>query len=546
MSGTRVFCAALAVLLVLGVPRTASAKDGDVLELRIIGIGPVLVDRGSGDGVSVGDRVVVRPRGGGVYAGRVTEVRDRDSVVEFDEADFVPEPGTKGDVRLGGDAPSYDGTDRSGKPGSGKKKGLTDQERWDNEDKEWEPGMPLLSGRPLRPRERDAKTTMRVFGSGAITSTPKDDFDSSFLRVGVDAVAENYFGRGERIRFLGEIDYLTEHNDETGLDLLVQRLSYLWGGTRFSPMRVEGGRFLQHGMAEFGVLDGVEWSQRLDSGHSFGFSAGFMPEPDEDFDSFSDFQIAGFFRWIADPHERLVLTGGFQKSWHNGAADRDLIILKARYRPEKGLQVDAVMWIDLYTGGDLIKSGAGLTYALVTLTRRYDDGSGYTVAYRHQEFPDIDRNGEFLPPIATELDDDRLDRLSLDLWRWYDRTRVYGHVSIYNDEDYTGGAIEGGIAMRSGWDWTALANLNEFEEVVGGRAAYGKTSGNLRWDLFYEFTFHHFDGFDNNRDDLFQHRVRGSGTLLSDSGWDVTAFGELSVYDEEISGTLGFSFQRRY
>ena len=38
-------------------------------------------------------------------------------------------------------------------------------------------------------------------------------------------------------------------------------------------------------MAEFGVLDGAEWTMRLDNGHRFGFSGGFMPSFDEDFES---------------------------------------------------------------------------------------------------------------------------------------------------------------------------------------------------------------------------------------------------------------------
>lgn len=543
MSARRLLPATLAAALALmgGAP-AAWAEDGDVLELRVIGTDPVLVDRGAGDGVSVGDRVTVRPRGGGVYSGRVVEVRDRESVVTFADQGFTPEPGTAGEVRLGGEAPA--GPEEGG--AGAKKREPTEEERWENEDKEWEPGMPLLSGRPLRPQEREAKTTLRVFGGGAVTSTPADDFDSSFFRAGVDAVAENYFGQGERIRFLGEIDYLTEQNDETGLDLLVRRLSYVWGGTRFRPMRIEAGRFLHHGLAEFGVIDGAEWSQRLDGGHSFGFALGFLPEPDDDFDSFSDFSFSGFFRWVADPHERLVVTGGYQKTWHNGEADRDLVVLKTRYRPEGGLRVDAVAWIDFYTSGDDLKSGVGLTYALVTVGRSYADGSGYTLVYRHQEFPDILRQGEFLPPIADELDDARLDRLSLDAWRWYERTRVYGHLSVYNDEDETGGAIEVGMATRGGWDGTLFANTNEFEQLAGARLAYGRTSGNLRWDVFYEVSFHHFDGFDDDRDDLIQHRLRASGTLLTASGWDVLAYAEASVYDEEVAGTIGFSFQRRY
>ena len=83
------------------------------------------------------------------------------------------------------------------------------------------------------------------------------------------------------LHFDGEVDWLTEQNDESGLDLLVRRLSYAWGGTRFTAQRWEGGRFLQHGMPEFGVLDGIEWTRRRENGHRYGVSVGFLPEPDD-------------------------------------------------------------------------------------------------------------------------------------------------------------------------------------------------------------------------------------------------------------------------
>src|SRR5215813_259492 len=60
-----------------------------------------------------------------------------------------------------------------------------------------------------------------------------------------------------------------------GVSGVLYRLSYSIGGDRFAPDRIEVGRFLQYGMPEFGVLDGVEWDRRLAGGDSFGASVGF-------------------------------------------------------------------------------------------------------------------------------------------------------------------------------------------------------------------------------------------------------------------------------
>ena len=91
--------------------------------------------------------------------------------------------------------------------------------------------------------------------------------------------------------------------------MLIQRLSYFQGGTRFSEKRWEAGRFLQHGMPEFGVLDGFEWTHRREGGDQFGASVGFMPQPDDDYESFADFQLAAYYLWVADHREELTIGG---------------------------------------------------------------------------------------------------------------------------------------------------------------------------------------------------------------------------------------------
>ncbi|NJN14531.1 MAG: hypothetical protein HC813_02585 [Planctomycetes bacterium] len=223
--------------------------------------------------------------------------------------------------------------------------------KWSNRDEGFERDMALLAKvKPVRPEERALRLSGRAYVIAALSDSSTNNVGNDFLRVGTDLTIENPFERGGRIRAQVEVDYLTKSNENEEVDILIPRLSYAWGGTRFDPTRWEAGRFLQQGMPEFGFLDGVEYGVRRESGHRYGASLGFMPEPGEDFESFNDFQFAAFYEYVSGVREELTLTAGFQKTLHNGTADRDLLIVKGRYLPGKGWDLLATVWIDFYTG----------------------------------------------------------------------------------------------------------------------------------------------------------------------------------------------------
>ena len=82
------------------------------------------------------------------------------------------------------------------------------------------------------------------------------------------------------------------------------------------------------------------------SGHRVGASVGFMPEPNAQFESGKDFQVAAFYRWVADATERLSAAAAVQKTWHNGATDRDLLITNLHYVPLEGWTFHGTTWVD--------------------------------------------------------------------------------------------------------------------------------------------------------------------------------------------------------
>ncbi len=551
--------------VVLALACTAPAQqDEDYVrvELRVISVGPsgaVVVDRGKRDGLATGDVVFFHPRGGGSYPAGVIQVDDRTAIVEMRDRGFTPRSGTRGRVRVpkarrATPKPDAAPKPRDDPPPDGPKPDGPEHPPWENEDEEWKPGMPLLQMKPVRPRDRGMQVSGRFYSIGNLAWDDSQDFDNSSMRVGTELNLENPFGQGGGILFDGEVNYRTEQNERRGFDILPRRFSYRVGGTRFQNQRLEAGRFLQQGMPEFGVLDGVEYGIRRKNGHRFGGSIGFLPEPDDDFDSLEDLQLAGYYHWVPDNSERILVGGGFQKSFHNGRTDRDLFVVKGHYLPlEPGWNAHGTVWIDLYHGRDDEKNnGVELTQAILSTGRNFENGDGVDLTFRRIRYPEMLRT-EFQPLLPGEIADTRYDRLALTGWKqWSDQTRLRGQISGYDDEQDNGGAIEVGADLQDWFgegslaDVTMWGSLGEFSNSFGARLGYGELNDNGRWNVFYEIAHHRMAGFDDDRDDLIQHRLHGTKSMFTSGGWSVSLFAEAHLFDEELAFTAGFHVQRSF
>jgi hypothetical protein len=130
--------------------------------------------------------------------------------------------------------------------------------------------------------------------------------------------------------------------------------------------------------------------------------------------------------------------------------------------------------------------------------------------------------------------------------------RATVEVVGWDDQDYSGASLEAGFDAR---DWFAegsrtvfvvIASFAQFEDVVGARASFGRSfRGRGRWDVLYEFTFHHAEEYNNDRIDVYQHRIRASASMHLDGGWDIAAHVEVFMYVETF-WTLGFNLQKRF
>jgi hypothetical protein len=553
------------VLLVLAGALRAQDEPYDEVELRVTNSRPgiAIIDRGSTDGLAVRDRIVFHPRGGGAKQGTVTRVEERNAVVELAERALELAPGTKGTVRIPrsrGVAPVADEPTptATSEPQAQETQPPQQHPEWRNRDQDWKRGDPLLAKvTPLRPEQRPATITGRFYSIGDAIHSSEDHRSDLFVRAGADVEYDNLFGGGETLHLDGELNYrqteVPDDEDEVARRLRIDRASYAIGGTRFRPTRFEVGRFLQNGMPEFGVVDGAEWNRRSSGGDRYGVSAGFMPEPDEDYHTGDDFQLAGFYRWVSDETEQLAFSSGFQKSFHHGAADRDLFVLDVDYLPDEGWTFFGTAWLDWYTDGDDAK-GPGLspTQVIADLGRRYDDGSAIDFVYTHLEFPEMDRN-EFRPVTLQQLEDDHAERLALrGNAPVAQRAGMFGEIAGWLDEDDAGGDGELGfsfddwLVQRSSTDFAVFGVRGSSVTSVGARASFDTYGPGGGWRFDYELANNRSQGFTDDNDDLIQHRARVTRDVESSTGWSFSAYFELGLWDAENSLAGGFYLQKSF
>ena len=534
-----------------GEPRkTVQGSEDAWITLRVTEVrGDVaIVDRGARDGLREGDRVLLAPPGGGALEGEVVNVEERSAEVRSLAGDWNPEPGMRGEAWVPAERL---------KPRPALAPGVAaGQLPWETQDQDWKAGMPLLTEvRTLKPEERESTFTGRasVFGDGVWAT--EDGRSSGFYRLGTDLRWENPFGRGGGMRFDGEFNTryanLPDQQGESEDRLRIDRVSYYRGGTRFRTQRWEVGRFLQNGMAEFGVLDGGEWSWRGKTDNRWGVSGGYMPEPNLTMRSGVDTQLAAFYEWNEGPQQRLSASAGFQKTWHNGTPDRDLFVTRFRFLPVGGWRFHATASVDYYSETDPNKNkGLELTQLVANAGHRWAGGTSLDFTLSHYNLPELLRN-EYKPVEPAELTNAANSRLlaSARYPMGGERT-LHGVVGGWVDQTDSGVLSEAGLEQRdlftvsSRADLTLYLTQGKFSTVAGMRAIYGAPlPGGLwggRWNALYDFGNNRMLGFSATNDDLLQHRLRGSLDFDLRGGWTVSAYLQGLAWDDSGAVSAGF------
>jgi len=563
-------------LLALVCAQPAAAQGGGEeavlrVEVRVTSVvaGEVYLDVGRDSGLETGDRVRLLPPGAAPVEVTVVSVSSRSARARLEAPSPAVDVGTSGEVRV----PAARLAAPPQSPGSADPKQPTvpvqgvsqdppgaqepaQHPGWSTPPEEWNDQMPLLA--PAQAKEQEQRAvTWRGFAFVDGQATFDDERDYALGRAGVDLQAQDLFAESGVLHLdlegFARMADLSDGLDDDESRVRLDRLSYLWGGDRERPTSLEGGRFLQRMLPEFGVLDGVEWTQRLTSGDRLGVSAGFLPEWTPEMETGDDLQVAAAWRHLAGADDQLELGLGYQKTWHEGESDRDLALGTLDWRPDPSWNLHGTAWVDFYDSSEEVKSsGAELTQATLNASKHFSNAAGLTLFGTHMRYPDLLRY-EYKPVEPTTLDDFENTRLGVSGWSEIARkVRLSARVSWWTDDEDDGltGELRLGVRDRVlSQGELALALFGgdgKYSQVTGARLSASRSFASGWWTLGLESALHESDGFEGDQAELWQHVVRASFDRDLGASWDMSLWGDQRFGDEQQATTVGFSLRRRF
>ena len=541
----------------------------------------VYLDKGRQAGLAINDVVRLEPLTGASVSATIISVSRDGARARLSTTASEVEIGTQGSVLIPADrikkapVPVPEPAQPAEQPESGQDEGTeieiplpkepqkqepeAEHPPWESPPEEWDSGAPLLAPAHARPiEEREVRLRGRAFTSLDQTRDRANGTNTySTLVSGVDLDLENLFGHGGRVQI--DLNYLAQEADlddgseQSDKELRVGRASYGWGGLRGQPNAWEVGRFLHREFSELGLIDGVEHNRRSSSGHRYGASFGYLPELGGDLRTGDDLALSAYYRYVSGEEERLALGAAYQKSWHQGSADRDLLIGSFSFRPDASTSIYATTFVDLYTSGDDLKSSSlELTQINLNANWRSTSGYGFSLFGSELRFPDIERQ-EFQGLTPEQVADNFSRRLGLGSWvKTSQKTRLSARVDRWEDQDDDGGnaslrfSARDLLFERGGLHLELFNSDGKFSKTSGARLSadkrFGVGSGRLSWNV----SSNEQNNFIGGQEDLLQHSLRASFDTNLGSQLSLSLFADTRFGDEQDSMTIGFYLQRAF
>jgi len=410
--------------------------------------GSIYFDHGREAGLRVGDRVTLFVPGGGDVEAVVRSVSRSSARAETDPGVPAPPVGTRAEARVV--VPQARATSRRAAPSN-----VPAHPPWERQIARRKPDQPLLVPTfGQRPDERPVTVDGRWYTFGQWSRDRRDDGTNDFLllRSGLRADVTNGMGLGERTRLAGvfsarrvTLDDAPDQSDDTArLDLA----SVAFGTEQYAPIGAEVGRFLSPHLPEIGLVDGAEVVVRGEGGVRVGGGIGAYPRPFPARNSGDDVGVHAFVDYVNDDERTFAAALGVQKTWHKGAPDRDLVLLRSAWRPSRAFSVLGNAKLDFYSGSDDVK-GRGVELTEAMLQARWTAGSGgLGVTASHFEWPQLKRfEYQFL---STELlRDGRVDRVGVSgWWRPQQDWTLRARLSHFADNNRSGTSANASVAVR--------------------------------------------------------------------------------------------------
>lgn len=548
----RAWVAALVALHIGSVSHAQSVDDSlERVSVEVTSAnGPVLtINRGASSGIRQGDTVIVRRPGVPDLLGVVTRVEKNECFVELEdlEQEFGSTIGFRGEVLVPRDRVIPDGSPE----------GVPDHPPWQEPVDGWAPGKPLLAPATSPDAEdRAPDWNGRVFSRAQYTDDKQGDRTYTRWWTGMDLDWSNPFAQGGEIRFKGDVsyrDFMTGSRTDDETLTRIQRLSYTLGGRYTDQNRVEFGRFLSTVIPQFGLIDGVEYVRRFENGSQLGGSIGYLPDYVDELVTTDDLSTALFYRWVDGPAEQVALSVGYQKTWHDGNADRDLLAGNAQWiiSPETSLRGSVL--VDYYDSSAVLEStGFELTELHASLNQRIGIGAGAGLYVSYFDWPELLKD-EFPVPQPEIISDQKVARGGANAWtRVAEGVTLYGRFDLWTDDVNSGDFADLRVDLRdilyagSNFSVGAYQTRGSFSDGLGGRLLHTHWFGPNSFRIGYDAVQYSQDGFIGGQSDLLQHRVAiGLDSRLTDAA-DLTADAEQRFGDEQNAFTLGLRVNWRF
>jgi hypothetical protein len=459
--------------------------------------------------------------------------------------------GERGEVLVPSDRARPDGSTGGARP-------VPEHPPWQEPVGPWAPGKPLLApARSPDPEDRAPELRGRLFTRYEYTEDRQGsgrEYQRSW--TGLDLDYDNLFGRAGQVRFRGDVsyrDFISGSNRADETFTRIQRLSYREGLSIDDPHRIEFGRFLHSEFPQFGLIDGAEYVHRFSGGSRLGASFGMLPDGTDELDSSDDVAASLFYRWASNRTEALTLGAGYQKSWHRGEADRDLLAGTLDWAIGEFTDLRASALVDYHDSTAVIESeGFQLTDLNVFLGHRFENQAGVSVFASHTDWPELLRDEFPVPPPET-IADQRVSRAGVRGWKGIaEGVRLHARVEGWQDLDREGGNAELRCDLRDvlydGGELSVAVQDTEgaYTSGLGGRVRlthwFDRTTLRLEYDLM---NFEQ-DGFFGDQRELLQHWLRaGLDTALAED-LDLSLHANRGFGDEQDSLTAGLRLQWRF
>lgn len=544
----RALIACLALLCVDGV-----SVGQDHIDATVVSVSgrSVYINVGRNLGVAPGARVVFRLRNGDQVAATVVDVSSNNARAELEDGTAVPSTDDRAMVDV--ESPAPEGTAASAEPS----RAIPEHPPWRAQLDPNAKDAPLLSPAfGAAPNQQPTTIRGRVFTTFRNTQDLQNDNSYIYARAGLWFEARNPFNDGGRILFRGDSTYqgaTGPYFDSDELEGRIQRFSYAWGLDQNAPFRGEIGRFFSYYLPELGIVDGAEGAFRFDGGVSIGAGAGYYPTTTEDLFGGDDYGFHVFADYQPDGLDRtLQATLGFQQTFHQGEADRSVVIGRFVANPSDDLRLFGLVKVDLYDSNDSLESGtAEVTQAFAQASFRFSPSSGANISYVHTSWPELKRSEFALMPPEL-VSDGYVDRVSTTLWTRFDKN-WRGSLRGYYWKDQS----RDGYGGEAGVDWslpTAVAS-SLFASVYYEDAAYTTGFGvrlQAQADLGDFMLFVGYDGFAYTTDtvvpgqsEYIRNSIRGDiGWGSGPWWWDIDATYNFGDYENSIA--IGISAEYRF